>query len=229
MPFAHAQGEIQPAKAGIANFEVLDDAQRVQIVVEAQAKLAHGLIQRSLAGMAKGRVPNVMHQRQRFGHVFVQLERIGDGARDLRHFHGVGEPAAKVIGVAVGKDLRFSRQAAEGAGMDHPRAVTLKGSSIRMGCFGMLALRQQVTRIVGNSTPWWQREAFSATLPAVSIYCFGLAPADSSLASFTRALSSFFCTLLTSPGSASAGAVRAYSCRLCSHCAAANFSRPVFS
>src|SRR3984957_394325 len=60
-------------------------------------------------------------------------------------------------------------------------------------------------------------------------YCFGLAPADSSLANLTRALSSFFCTLFTSPGSASAGTVLAYSCRLCSHWPAAIFRRPVFS
>ena len=112
-PFAHAEGEIQAAKGGITNFEIFDDAQSVQVVIEAQAKLPHGFVQRPLAGMTEGWVPDVVHQRQRFRHVLVQLQRTGDGACDLRHFHGVGEPAAKVIGVAVGEDLGFSRQAAK--------------------------------------------------------------------------------------------------------------------
>ncbi len=96
----------------------------------------------------------------------------------------------------------------------------------------MLPLGKQSRRVVRNSAARRQREGILgavAALLAVTVYCFGLAPADSSLASLTRALSSFFCTLLTSPGSASAGTVRAYSCRLCSHCVAAIFRRPVFS
>ena len=112
-PFAHAEGQIQAAKGGITNLEIFDDAQRVQVVIEAQAKFPHGFVQRPLAGMTEGWMPDVMHQRQRFRHVFVQLQRSGDRARDLRHFHGVGEPAAKVIGVAVGEDLGFSGQAAK--------------------------------------------------------------------------------------------------------------------
>ena len=143
-PFAHAEGKIQAAKAGITNFEIFDHAQRVQVVIEAQAKLAHGCVQRPLAGMTEGRVPDVMHQRQRFRHVLVQLQRAGDGARDLRHFHGVRETAAKVIGVAVGEDLGFSRQAAKGAGMNHPRPVPLKRGAIGMGRFGMHPLGKRV-------------------------------------------------------------------------------------
>ena len=111
--FAHAAREIQAAKSGITNLEVLDDAQRVEVVVEAQAEPAHGFVERLFTGMAKGRVPDVMDQGQRFRQVFVQLKSTGDGAGDLRHFHGVREPAAKVIGVAVGEDLGLSRQAAE--------------------------------------------------------------------------------------------------------------------
>ena len=112
-PFAHAEGEIQAAEGGITNFEVFHDAQRVQVVIEAQAKFPHGFVQCPLAGMTEGWVADVMHQRQRFRHIFVQLQRTGDGPRDLRHFHGVGEPAAKMIRVAVGEDLGFSCQAAK--------------------------------------------------------------------------------------------------------------------
>ena len=126
---------------------------RVQIVIEALAKFLQSLVQGPLAGMAKRRVPDIMHQRQRFGHVLVQLERAGDGARDLRHLHGVGKAAAKVIGVAVSKDLCLSGQPAKGPGMDYPGAITLERRSIGMGCFGVLSLRQQMAGVVryGNA------------------------------------------------------------------------------
>jgi hypothetical protein len=65
----------------------------------------------------------------------------------------VGEPAAKVVGVAVGKDLGFSRQAAKGPGMNYPGAITLERRSIGMGCFDVLPLRQQVAGVIryGNA------------------------------------------------------------------------------
>jgi hypothetical protein len=65
----------------------------------------------------------------------------------------VGEAAAKVIGVAVGEDLRLVSQAAKSPCMDDPGAITLKRSSIGMGCFGVLSLREQVAGIVryGNA------------------------------------------------------------------------------
>ena len=58
-----------------------------------------------------------------------------------------------MIGVAVGKDLCFSRQAAKGPGMDDPGAITLERSSIGMGSFGVLSLGQQETGVVryGNA------------------------------------------------------------------------------
>jgi hypothetical protein len=48
----------------------------------------------------------------------------------------------------VSKDLRFSRQAAKGPGVDDPGAITLERSSIGMGCFGVLSLCQQQTGVV---------------------------------------------------------------------------------
>jgi hypothetical protein len=91
--------------------------------------------------MAEGWVADIVHQRQSFGHVFVQPQRTGCGAGYLRHFHGVGEAAAKVIGVTVSEDLGFSGEAAKGTGMDDSRPVTLKGTAIGMGWLGVLPLR----------------------------------------------------------------------------------------
>ena len=67
--FAHFEGEIQPGKSEIALLELFHDSQRVQIVVEALAMLAHAEIQLLFARVAKGRMPDVVNQRQRFGEI----------------------------------------------------------------------------------------------------------------------------------------------------------------
>ena len=72
---AHAQGQVQPAKAGIALLEPGDDAQGVQIVVEAQAKAAQALVESLFAGVAEGRMADVVRQRQRLGQFLVQPQR----------------------------------------------------------------------------------------------------------------------------------------------------------
>ncbi len=69
---AHLEGEVQPREIEVALLELLDDAQRVQIVVEAVAVLAHAAIELPFARVAERRVPDVVHQRQRFGKVGVE-------------------------------------------------------------------------------------------------------------------------------------------------------------
>ena len=65
----------------------------------------------------------------------------------------MGEPAAKVVGVAVGKDLSLSRQAAKGPGMNYPGAITLERRSIGVSCLDVFPLRQQVAGVIrdGNT------------------------------------------------------------------------------
>ena len=130
--FAHLEGEVQAGMRGVTLLEVFDNAQRVQVVVEAFAMLAHQPVQGLLAGVAEGRMADVMHQCEAFDEAFVQAERGGDGARNLRHLDGVGEPGAEVIGEALGEDLRLVLQAAKGASMNDAVAVTLEVVTIRM-------------------------------------------------------------------------------------------------
>ncbi len=70
---------------------------------------------------------DVVDQGERLGEVLVQTECGGDGARNLRDFHGVRQAAAKVIGVTVSEDLRLAREAAKGTGMNDAGAVALEG------------------------------------------------------------------------------------------------------
>ncbi len=136
-PLAHLEGQVQPAKGGIALLEVLHDAQRVQVVIEEGSVRLHGRIQRLLAGVAEGRMSDVVHQRQRLHQVHLQPQLGGDGARDLRHLDGVRQPVAEVVGVAAGEHLGLIFQPAEGARVHHAITVALVVAAVRMRRFRM--------------------------------------------------------------------------------------------
>src|SRR5208337_3880512 len=64
--------------------------------------------------------------------VHVEVKGCGDGARDLRHFHGVRQARAKVVRIAAREDLRLVLQTAEGARVNDTVAVALERITVRM-------------------------------------------------------------------------------------------------
>ena len=130
--FAHFEGQIQSAKSSVALFEVFHDAQSMQVVIEKKTVLAHGGVKRLFSRMAKGRMAEVMHQRQGFGQIHVEVECSRDGAGNLRNLDGVSEPVAKVIGIAPRENLSLVFQPPKGARMDDAVAVALVVVAIRM-------------------------------------------------------------------------------------------------
>ena len=62
--FAHFKREIETGKIQVALLEVLDNAKRVQIVIEVPAMLAHQFVQLAFARMAERRMADVVHERQ---------------------------------------------------------------------------------------------------------------------------------------------------------------------
>ena len=66
---AHAQRQIESAMRGVPLLEVLDDAQRVNIVVEAAAVTAQAAVERPLSSVAEGRMTDVVDECERFGEV----------------------------------------------------------------------------------------------------------------------------------------------------------------
>src|SRR6185437_5137564 len=127
-------------------------AERVKVVVEAQAMYPHRLVECSLAGVAEGRMADVVYQRERFGEIAVQPERGGDGPRKLRHFNGVSEAAPVVIRVAMGKDLRLPGEASKGPRMNDAGAVALEGRAVRMRRLAVCAGGKRVGRIAADRT-----------------------------------------------------------------------------
>src|SRR5215472_8937576 len=111
--FADAKRQIQPAEGGIALFKPGDDAQRMQVVVEAEAEFAEGAVEGLFTRMAEGRMPNVVYQGQSLCEWHIQPQRRGQGPCDLRDLEGVREAAPEVIARHFagqpGEDLGLAR------------------------------------------------------------------------------------------------------------------------
>ena len=119
--------------------ELFDDMQRLQIVVEAVAVLAHPFVQFSFACVPEWRMADVVDQRERFCQIRIQIQRARNGSRDLRHFDRMRQPVAKMIGVARGENLRLRFQTPESARMNHAVAVARIVVAIGMRRLGVAA------------------------------------------------------------------------------------------
>ena len=81
--FAHLECQIQSSKSGIPHFEIFDNPQGMQIVIEAVAEPLHLAVQLVFPGVREGRMADIVGQGQRFGKALVQLQDAGRGARDV--------------------------------------------------------------------------------------------------------------------------------------------------
>ena len=78
-----------------------------------------------LAGMAEGRMSEVMRESNGFGQIFIESERAGQGASDRRDFHGVGQSCAVMVAGAIEEDLGFVFETAKGSRMDDAGDIAL--------------------------------------------------------------------------------------------------------
>src|SRR6185436_19125966 len=110
---------------GVAVLELIDDAQRLQVVLEA-AEIVHAVVQRVLTGMAKRRVTEIVGETYRFDEVLVQAQGARNCAGDLRYLEGVREPRAVEVALVVDEHLRLVDEATKRRRMDHAVAIALK-------------------------------------------------------------------------------------------------------
>jgi hypothetical protein len=127
---ARAEREVEAAMPCVALLKTLDDAEGVQIVVEAQTVSLQAAIKSALTGVTKGRMSDVVYQRQGLGEVDVEAKCRGDLASHLSDLDGVRQAAAKMVGSAACEDLRLTREAPEGARLHDAVAVSLEGKAI---------------------------------------------------------------------------------------------------
>ncbi len=147
--FANFKRKIQSGKIEVAMLELLDDAERMQVVIEEAAMRVHEFVELAFASVAEWRVTDVVDEGEGFGKLGVQVKRGSDGSGDLRDFERMRQPIAKMVGVARGEDLCFGFEAAEGAGMDDAVAVARVVTAI-----GMRGLRKApAARLLGVHCP----------------------------------------------------------------------------
>ena len=120
---AHFPREVEPAPLVL---EHVHDAQALLVVIEAAR---HQVVQHPLAGMAEGRVAQVVAERDGFGELFVEMQHLRDGAGDLRDLERVRQPRAVVIAGRREEDLRLVLQPPERLAVDDAIAVALEGGT----------------------------------------------------------------------------------------------------
>ena len=136
-PVAHLAREVEAAAAAL---EHVDHPQALDVVLEAPpVALAQHLVEGRLAGVAEGRVAEVVAHRDRLHQVLVQLERPRDGARQGRDLERVGEAGAVVVARRGDEDLGLVLQAAERGRVQDAVAVALEGRPERVRLLGALA------------------------------------------------------------------------------------------
>jgi hypothetical protein len=126
---------------------VLDDAQRVKVVVEAPPMTAEAAIQGALTCVPEWRMPDVVNQRKRLRQIFVQAKRGRGGSGDLGDLYRVGQAAAKMIRGPAGEYLRLSRETPEGTGLHNALAIPLERRTRGTDGRGIDAGQKEIVRI----------------------------------------------------------------------------------
>ena len=125
MPSSVSQVRFKPVEFGVVAFQRGHDPHRLRVVIE-PAKGRHEGVQRLLAGMAEGRMAQIVGQRHGLGEFRVEPQRSRDRARHLRDFDRMGQARAVIIALVLDEDLRLVLEAPEGRSVDDPVAIALK-------------------------------------------------------------------------------------------------------
>ena len=137
-PFARLERQVEPAEGRVPILELVDDAERLQVVLEA-AELAHAFVERVLPRVAERRVAEIMGEADRLDEVLVQAQRARDRAGDLRDFERVREPRPVEIAFVVDEHLGLVDEAAERRGVNDAVAIALELRAQRRRRLGMAA------------------------------------------------------------------------------------------
>src|SRR2546428_7416813 len=96
--FAHFKSEVKSGELEIPMFELLDDAQRVKIVIECGAICLHQLVQLAFTGVTKRRMANVVNQSESLDKFGVDAESGGYGPCSFRGVPRVREAISGMFG-----------------------------------------------------------------------------------------------------------------------------------
>ena len=114
----HFDGEVQPLPVAL---QLLDHPDRLLDVVEA---VRHQLGEHLFAGVPERRVAEIVAHDDRLGERFVEAERAGHRAGDLRHLQRMRDARAVVIPFGGEKALRLAGPPPERGGRGLPSSPT---------------------------------------------------------------------------------------------------------
>ncbi len=123
--FARFKAEIQAVERAVVFFELVDDGEALQVVLEA-AVIAHAFVQRILPGMAEWRMAEIVRERNRFDEILVQPQVARDRTGDLRDFEAMREPRAKQVALVIDEHLRLVFEPAKCGGMHDAITIALE-------------------------------------------------------------------------------------------------------
>ena len=129
---AHFDGQVEAAPVVLQLFH---HAHRLAVMIEAALDQ---LVQRRFAGVAERGVSEVVAEADGLGEDFVEAQRLGNGARDLRHLEHVRQARSVVIALGCQEHLRLVFEPAERLAVDDAVAVALVGGPEIV--FGLLAI-----------------------------------------------------------------------------------------
>src|SRR5450631_3180503 len=116
--------------------QLFDHADRLFDVVEA---VGHQLGEDLFARMTERRVAEVVPHDDRLGERFIEAERAGHRAGDLRHLERMRDARAVVIPLGGEKDLRLAGQAPERLRVNDAIAIVLEDRADGIGRLGTIA------------------------------------------------------------------------------------------
>ena len=127
-------------------FKILDDAEGMGVVIES-AVVRHCFVEGGLAGVAEGRVAQVVGERDRLGERFIGTQGGGEAPRDLGCFQCVRQPGSEMVMQRRREHLRLVFESSESRALDDTMAVKLERTSQRIGRFGVGACVDGTHRI----------------------------------------------------------------------------------
>lgn len=121
--------QIQPGKLRRVFRKDCDDPMRLDVVFKRSSVFFYPPVECLFAGVAEGRMAEVMTERDAFGEIFIESERPCEVAADLGDFHGVGEARTHVVVRSRHKHLRLPLQSSKSLRVNDAITVALKGEA----------------------------------------------------------------------------------------------------
>ena len=117
---AHLPGEVEPLTAAL---EHLHHAAALHPVLKAALD---ELVQRVLARVPEGRMPQIVAHGNRLSQILVEPQRPRQCARHLRDLQRVGQACAVVVALRGDEHLRLALESPEGFAVQNPVPVPLE-------------------------------------------------------------------------------------------------------